>query len=66
MNLLPFFVAGFAAGVAVCWVYIRSLKGTIKLYETYIHERIDAMAKYDQSDEKPAPRFQAAAGKLRP
>ena len=64
MELLPLFMAGFAAGLAVCWVYIRSLKGTIKLYETYIHERIDAMARYDQSDEKPAPTFQAAAGEL--
>lgn len=65
MKLLPLFLAGFAAGLAACWAYIGRLKATIKLYETYIHERIDAMAKHDQSDEKSASRFQAAAGKLR-
>ncbi|HMD96156.1 MAG TPA: hypothetical protein VKM93_02340 [Terriglobia bacterium] len=54
MKLLPLFLAGFAAGLAVCWAYIRRLTATIKLYETYIHERIDAMAKHDATDENPA------------
>ncbi len=34
-------LAGFLAGVAVSWTAIRSLKAKIKLYETYIHDRID-------------------------
>jgi len=55
MKLLPLFLAGFAAGLAVCWAYVSSLKATIKLYETYIHERIDALANHDQSHEEPAP-----------
>jgi len=55
MRSLPLFLAGFAAGIALCWAYIRSLKATIRLYETYIRRRIDAMAKDDQSNEKPPP-----------
>lgn len=54
MKLLSLFLAGFAAALAVCWAYIRSLKLTIKLYETYIHDRIDALSKDGQSEE-PAP-----------
>jgi len=57
MKLLPLFL-GLAAGLAVCWVYIRCLKGTLKLYETYIHERIDALREGDQGIEKPAPASQ--------
>ena len=64
MELLPLFLAGFAAGVAACWAYIGRLKASIKLYETYIHQRIDAMAKLDQSDEKPAQGFQPAGAPL--
>jgi len=41
MTLLPL-VLGFAAGLGVGWAYIRCLKGRITLYETYIHDRIDA------------------------
>jgi len=54
MKLLPLFLGGFAAGLAVCWAYIGSLKATLKLYETYIHERIDTLSKDGQS-ERPAP-----------
>jgi len=55
MKLLPLFLGGFAAGIAVCWVYIGHLEANVKLYERYIHERIDALSKHDQSEEKPAP-----------
>ncbi len=54
MELLPLFLAGFAVGLAVCWAYIGRLKATIRLYETYIHERIDTMAQHDQSYDMPA------------
>jgi hypothetical protein len=55
MKLLLSFLAGFATGIAVCWVYVGHLKATIRLYETYIHRRIDAMARHGQSNEKPPP-----------
>jgi len=55
MESLPFFLAGVAVGLALCWAYIGRLKATIKLYETYIHERIDMLAKHGQSDQRPAP-----------
>jgi len=54
MKLLPLFLAGFAAGLAVCWAYIGRLKTAIKLYETYIHERIDALSQHGQSYHRPA------------
>jgi len=57
MKLLSLFLAGFAIGIAVCWAYIGSLKATIRLYETYIHQRIDALTKHD---EKPAPASSSA------
>jgi len=64
MELLPLFLAGFLVGLAVCWAYIVRLKASMKLYEAYIHQRIDAMAKLDQSDEKPAQGFQPAGATL--
>jgi len=45
MELLELFLAGFALGLAVCWVYIRSLKAALKTCEAYIHERIDSQFK---------------------
>jgi hypothetical protein len=55
MKLLALFLAGLAAGVAVCWAYIASLRATVKLYETYIHDRIELLPKDRHSDEKPVP-----------
>jgi hypothetical protein len=56
MKLLALFLAGLTAGVAVCWAYVASLRATVKLYETYIHDRIDALPKEDHlSDEEPVP-----------
>jgi hypothetical protein len=55
MKLLALFLAGLAAGVALCWAYLASLRATVKLYETYIHDRIDALSKDHLSDEKPVP-----------
>jgi hypothetical protein len=55
MKLLPLFLVGFGAGLAACWAYIGSLKTTIKLYEAYIHQRIDTLSKGGQSNERPAP-----------
>jgi hypothetical protein len=55
MTLLALFLAGLAAGVAVCWAYIASLRATVKLYETYIHDRIEPLSKDYRSDEKPVP-----------
>jgi hypothetical protein len=55
MKLLALFLAGLAAGVAVCWTHIGSLRATVKLYETYIHYRIDALSKDHRSDEKQVP-----------
>jgi hypothetical protein len=54
MRLLPLFLAGFAAGLAVCWAYIGRLKSNIRLYETYIHERIDALSQHGQRHNGPA------------
>ncbi len=54
MKLLALFLGGFAAGIAICWAYIGSLKATIRLYETYIHQRIDTLAKQG-TKQKPAP-----------
>ena len=48
MDLLSLFVAGFAAGLAVCWIYIGRLKATLKLYQVYIHDRLDAQLKSEQ------------------
>jgi len=36
MELLELFLAGFALGLAVCWVYIRSLKAALKTCEAYL------------------------------
>jgi hypothetical protein len=41
MKLLVVFLAGLAAGAAVSWAYIVSLKATLKLYQAYIYHRID-------------------------
>ena len=40
MKLLLFSLAGFAAGVVVSWAYIASLKATLKIYRTYIENRL--------------------------
>jgi hypothetical protein len=40
MKLLVFFIAGFAAGMVVSGAYIASLKATVKLYKTYIENRL--------------------------
>ena len=41
MKLLAAFLVGLVAGIALSWTYIVSLKATIKLYRSYIQERID-------------------------
>lgn len=48
-TLLALFLGGFAAGVAACWIYMAYMKQMVKLYETYIRQRIDAKRK-DGSD----------------
>ena len=40
MKLLLFSLAGFAAGVVVSWAYIASLKATLKIYKTYVENRL--------------------------
>jgi hypothetical protein len=54
MKLLALFLAGLAAGVAVSWIYIASMKATLKVYATYIHDRIDAQLKDEQSGDEEA------------
>jgi hypothetical protein len=49
MKLLALLLTGFAAGVAASWAYIASMKATLKLYKSYIHDRIDVPSKDDQS-----------------
>jgi hypothetical protein len=41
MKLLAAFLAGLAAGGAVSWAYIWSLRAMIKTCEDYIHQRLD-------------------------
>ena len=41
MKLLALFLSGFVAGVAVSWAYIRSLKSTLRVYQHYVHDRIN-------------------------
>ncbi len=41
MRLLAAFIAGLLVGLAASAVYILSLRQTIKLYRSYIHDRID-------------------------
>lgn len=41
MMLLAAFLAGLLLGLVLCGIYILSLKAKIKLYRSYIHERID-------------------------
>ncbi len=41
MKLLTAFLAGFLAGVAASGIYVLWLRQTIKLYRSYIHDRID-------------------------
>jgi hypothetical protein len=40
MRLLALFVSGFAAGVAVSWVYFRSMRATLKTYKAFVHDRL--------------------------
>jgi hypothetical protein len=53
IKLLVGFLGGFAAGVAICWIYMASMKATLKLYKTYIQERIDAQSPDEQHSAKP-------------
>ena len=55
MKLLGAFLAGLLAGVAISCVYILSLKATIKLYRSYIHERIDKEWDEAKKDQAPLP-----------
>jgi hypothetical protein len=41
ITVMIAFLAGLSVGVTVCWVYLRTLRAKIRLYETYIHERLD-------------------------
>ncbi|MGH9444754.1 MAG: hypothetical protein ACRD3O_03380 [Terriglobia bacterium] len=41
MRLFVGFLAGVAVGLIVSRAYILSLKATLKLYQRYIHERLD-------------------------
>jgi hypothetical protein len=56
MKLLAAFVAGLLAGVATSCLYILSLKATLKLYMSYIHERIDKWWDEPKTDQAGAPR----------
>ncbi len=52
MKLVAAFLAGLIAGLALSWTYIVSLKATIKLYRSYVYDRIDKQwdeAKKDQA-----------------
>ena len=42
MRLCALFISGFATGAGVVWVYVLSLKATIRTYETYVHDRMQA------------------------
>lgn len=41
MKLLTAFLAGLLLGFVLSWIYILSLKAKIRLYRSYIGERID-------------------------
>jgi hypothetical protein len=40
LKLAAAFTAGLLSGLALCWNSMRSLRSKVKVYETYIHERI--------------------------
>ena len=40
MKLLAAFLAGFLAGLAASGIYVLSLRQSIKLYRSYIQDRI--------------------------
>jgi hypothetical protein len=52
---LALFLGGFAAGVAACWIYIAYMKQTVKLYETYIRQRIDGKWQDGLNNKESAP-----------
>jgi hypothetical protein len=54
MKLLALLLTGFAAGVAASWIYLASMKATLKLYKSYIHDRIDVQSKDVQSGQETA------------
>jgi hypothetical protein len=45
MKLFALLLTGFGAGVAASWTYIASMRATVKLYKSYIHDRIDVQSK---------------------
>jgi hypothetical protein len=53
IKLLVGFLGGLAAGVGICWIYVASMKATLKFYKTYIHERIDVQSQGEQHSTKP-------------
>jgi hypothetical protein len=44
VKLLAAFAVGVVAGLAVTWVYVLSLKATIRVCVSYIHDRLDQHA----------------------
>ena len=57
------FLAGLLLGIGVCWGYVRILRGKIKLYESYIHERLDKQfATRIEASEAPDPDQTSAEG----
>jgi hypothetical protein len=52
LTSLALFLGGFVAGVAACRIYIAYMRETVKLYETYIRQRIDA--KWKNPEESPS------------
>ena len=57
MLFLALIVAGFALGLIVSSLRIRSLKAEIRLYESYIHNRIDKQWTGSQESETAWPTF---------
>jgi len=39
--ILVAFLLGLCAGAAFWWTRLRALRAQVKLYQTYIHERLD-------------------------
>ena len=44
VELIAVFAVGVVAGLAVAWGYVLSLKDTIRVCRSYIHDRLDQQA----------------------